>query len=68
VFHFIEKVEVFYYKPPRRKRVQEEDKFRWKWTTDGQFSTKTAYRTFFHGSTVLPSAAQVWNSLAGAEH
>ncbi|KAM0911679.1 hypothetical protein ACQ4PT_013296 [Festuca glaucescens] len=40
------------------------DEFRWKWTADGQFSTRTAYRVFFHGSTGLPGAAQVWNSFA----
>ncbi|KAM0888503.1 hypothetical protein ACQ4PT_028326 [Festuca glaucescens] len=40
------------------------DSFRWKWTADGAFSSRSAYRAFFHGTTALPGAAQVWNSFA----
>ncbi|KAM0823087.1 hypothetical protein ACQ4PT_071122 [Festuca glaucescens] len=40
------------------------DEFVWKWTADGKFMTQSAYRAFFHGTTALPGAAQVWNSFA----
>jgi hypothetical protein len=33
-----------------------EDKFRWKWTTDGQFSTASAYRALFIGQHAVPGA------------
>jgi hypothetical protein len=41
-----------------------EDSFTWKWTADGQFSTRSAYRAFFNGSTVLPGQRQLWHSFA----
>ncbi|XP_071681529.1 uncharacterized protein [Lolium perenne] len=41
-----------------------EDSFRWKWTDDGRFTTRLAYRVFFHGTTTLPGAKHVWNSFA----
>ncbi|KAM0923616.1 hypothetical protein ACQ4PT_005410 [Festuca glaucescens] len=40
------------------------DSFTWKWTADGSFSSRSAYRGFFHGTTALPGSAQVWNSFA----
>jgi hypothetical protein len=40
------------------------DIFRWKWTPNGSFSSKTAYRAFFFGRTALPGAVQVWNAFA----
>ncbi|KAM0841896.1 hypothetical protein ACQ4PT_058722 [Festuca glaucescens] len=40
------------------------DEFVWKWTADGKFTSKSAYRMFFHGTTALPGAVQVWNSFA----
>jgi hypothetical protein len=40
------------------------DSFRWKWTVSGAFSSKTAYRALFHGSTALPGATHVWHSFA----
>jgi hypothetical protein len=33
-----------------------EDRFRWKWTADGQFSTASAYRAFFIGQHAVPGA------------
>jgi hypothetical protein len=36
----------------------------WKWTADGSFSSKMAYRAFFFGRTALPGASQVWHSFA----
>ncbi|KAM0888691.1 hypothetical protein ACQ4PT_028193 [Festuca glaucescens] len=45
-----------------------EDTFRWKWTADGVFSVRSAYRAFFHGSTALPGAAHVWHSFAPFKH
>jgi hypothetical protein len=41
-----------------------EDTIKWKWTTDGIFSSRTAYRAFFFGRTTLPGADQVWNAFA----
>jgi hypothetical protein len=41
-----------------------DDRFVWKWCANGQFSTRTAYRAFFHGRIALPGAAQVWNAFA----
>ncbi|KAM0864782.1 hypothetical protein ACQ4PT_043697 [Festuca glaucescens] len=40
------------------------DSFRWKWTADGTFTTRSAYRAFFAGRTILAGAAQIWNSFA----
>jgi hypothetical protein len=40
------------------------DRFISKWTADGSFLSRTAYRTFFHDQTSLPGAAQVWHSFA----
>jgi hypothetical protein len=41
-----------------------DDVFSWKWTANGQFTSKTAYRAFFFGRTALPGADQVWNAFA----
>jgi hypothetical protein len=41
-----------------------QDRFIWKWTADGSFSSRTAYPAFFHSRTSLPGAAQVWHSFA----
>ncbi|KAM0855446.1 hypothetical protein ACQ4PT_049767 [Festuca glaucescens] len=41
-----------------------EDSFIWKWMADGRFTTRSAYRDFLNGSTVLPGVAQVWHSFA----
>ncbi|KAM0876089.1 hypothetical protein ACQ4PT_036414 [Festuca glaucescens] len=35
------------------------DSFRWKWTADGTFTTRSAYRAFFAGRTILAGAAQI---------
>ncbi|CAM0949891.1 unnamed protein product [Alopecurus aequalis] len=40
------------------------DGFVWKWTSSGQFSSRSAYHAFFAGSTTLPCAPQVWHSFA----
>jgi hypothetical protein len=40
------------------------DRFAWKWTADGSFSSKMAYRAFFFRRTALPGVAQVWHSFA----
>ncbi|KAM0913734.1 hypothetical protein ACQ4PT_011963 [Festuca glaucescens] len=40
------------------------DRFHWKWTGDGSFSSRSAYHAFFDGTTALPGAAQVWKSFA----
>ncbi|KAM0906408.1 hypothetical protein ACQ4PT_016772 [Festuca glaucescens] len=38
------------------------DAFRWKWTADGCFSSRSAYRSMFQGFTALPGAANIWNA------
>ncbi|KAM0843694.1 hypothetical protein ACQ4PT_057533 [Festuca glaucescens] len=38
------------------------DTFRWKWTADGSFSSRSAYRSMFQGSTALAGAANIWNA------
>jgi hypothetical protein len=35
------------------------DTVTWKWTPNGKFSSRTAYRAFFFGRTALPGATQV---------
>ncbi|KAM0919191.1 hypothetical protein ACQ4PT_008386 [Festuca glaucescens] len=40
------------------------DSFRWKWTSSGSFTARTAYLAFFEGTTALPGAAHVWDSFA----
>jgi len=32
------------------------DRFTWKWTSDGQFTTASAYNAFFMGQHALPGA------------
>jgi hypothetical protein len=44
--------------------AEEDDTFRWKWTGNGRYSSKSAYLTLFQGKTALPGAAQVWESFA----
>jgi hypothetical protein len=39
-----------------------EDSFRWKWTTDGSYSSKSAYLTLFHGTTALLRVENLWHS------
>lgn len=40
------------------------DRFVWKWTADGKYSTSSAYRAFFHGCTSLLGAEELWKSIA----
>ncbi|CAM0951820.1 unnamed protein product [Alopecurus aequalis] len=40
------------------------DVFRWKWTADGGFSSRSAYAAFFHGSTAMPGATNIWHAFA----
>ncbi|KAM0896123.1 hypothetical protein ACQ4PT_023386 [Festuca glaucescens] len=40
------------------------DAFRWKWTADGTFSSRSAYRSMFQGSTALAGVANIWNAYA----
>jgi hypothetical protein len=41
-----------------------EDSFRWKWTVDSCYSSKSAYLTLFYGTTALPGATHMWHSFA----
>jgi len=40
------------------------DRFVWKWSPDGKYSASSAYRAFFHGSTNLPGAKELWRTKA----
>lgn len=42
----------------------ERDVFRWKWAADGVFSSRSAYRLLFEGTTALPGAPYIWDSFA----
>jgi hypothetical protein len=44
--------------------ADDDDEFAWKWMADGAFTSRYAYRAFFHGTTALPGAVHVWNSFA----
>ncbi|KAM0831277.1 hypothetical protein ACQ4PT_065657 [Festuca glaucescens] len=45
-----------------------EDQFSWKWSNDGQFSPKSAYRMLWHGTCGLPGATLVWDSFAPLQY
>lgn len=38
------------------------DRFVWKWTADGVYTSSSAYRAFFFGSVALPGAKFVWRA------
>ncbi|KAM0851405.1 hypothetical protein ACQ4PT_052428 [Festuca glaucescens] len=40
------------------------DSFRWKWTSSGSFTARSAYLAFFGGTTAMPGAAHIWDSFA----
>ena len=40
------------------------DNFTWRWTSDGQYSSSSAYRAFFAGSTTLLGARELWQTKA----
>ncbi|KAM0834255.1 hypothetical protein ACQ4PT_063760 [Festuca glaucescens] len=44
------------------------DSFRWKWSGDGSFSSRAAYRMLFHGCTGLAAAPLIWASFAPLKH
>ncbi|KAM0876764.1 hypothetical protein ACQ4PT_035948 [Festuca glaucescens] len=48
--------------------LSEGDSFRWKWSGDGSFSSRGAYRVLFHGTVGLPAAKLVWDSFAPLKH
>ena len=47
-----------------RLEPAQEDSFFWRWSADGEFSAKSAYRAFFAGTTVAPVSAEIWRSRA----
>jgi len=38
------------------------DRFVWRWSPDGVYSSSSAYKAFFHGLTLLPGARQLWRA------
>lgn len=38
------------------------DQLVWKWTADGEYSSSSAYRAFFNGSTSMLGAREVWQA------
>lgn len=40
------------------------DRFVWKWSSDGKYSTSSAYRAFFASSSVLLGARELWRTKA----
>jgi len=38
------------------------DQFVWKWSPDGKYSASSAYKVFFHGSTNLLGAKELWRT------
>ncbi|XP_051190649.1 uncharacterized protein [Lolium perenne] len=44
------------------------DVFRWKWSGDGSFSSRSAYRMLFHGTIGLTAAPLIWASFAPLKH
>jgi hypothetical protein len=51
-----------------RRGFDEADTFRWKWTANRSYTSKSAYLTLFHGTAALAGAANVWNSFAPLKH
>jgi hypothetical protein len=43
------------------------DEFRWNWSANGTYSSKSCYLGTFRGSTVMEGALQVWKSRAPAK-
>ncbi|KAM0878358.1 hypothetical protein ACQ4PT_034930 [Festuca glaucescens] len=44
------------------------DVFRWKWSSDGSFSSRSAYGMLFQGTTSLAAAPLIWDSFAPLKH
>lgn len=42
--------------------IEEVDKIRWRWTSDGEYSTKSAYLAQFHGSFAKLKLSPVWKA------
>jgi hypothetical protein len=39
-----------------------QDRFIWRWSADGKYTTSSAYRAFFAGSESMPGAVQLWKA------
>ncbi|KAM0840776.1 hypothetical protein ACQ4PT_059429 [Festuca glaucescens] len=46
------------------ERADGQDELSWKWTSDGCFTSRSAYQMLFEGTTTLPGATNVWNAFA----
>jgi hypothetical protein len=42
--------------------IEEVDKIRWRWTSDGEYSTKSSYLAQFHGSFAKLKLSPVWKA------
>jgi hypothetical protein len=40
----------------------ETDRFVWRWTADGKYSVRSAYRTYFTGWTTMAGAKEIWRA------
>jgi hypothetical protein len=45
-------------------RPSEADRFVWRWTADGQYSVRSAYRAYFVGWTSMAGARELWRAAA----
>ncbi|GJN34056.1 hypothetical protein PR202_gb22693 [Eleusine coracana subsp. coracana] len=43
---------------------QAPDRFSWRWSTDGMFSSSSAYKAFFTGQIAIPGAKELWKTRA----
>lgn len=45
-------------------RPLEEDRFVWRWISDGAYSASSAYRSYFSGMSSLSGAVELWKAAA----
>lgn len=45
-------------------RPNQQDIFRWRWTSSGEYTAKSAYKRFFCGNTISAEAKLIWKSWA----
>lgn len=50
--------------PKKDSAADVKDRFSWKWSANGAFSSRTTYQALFAGTVPLAGAANVWHSFA----